>query len=94
MLLDLVVKVRPQQLLAVRRVLPLIINDLIFDSDCVFEGLDPPLRCLSSLEIVVIDAAVYKHEFPILPFQSSCFLLVFVPFFYGLLEVELRLWAH
>ena len=51
----------PQLLLAVLIVLPLVINDLIFDSDCVFEGLDPPLRCLSSLEIVVIVAAVHKQ---------------------------------
>ena len=51
----------PQLLLAVLVVLPLVINDLIFDSDCVFEGLYPPLRCLSSLEIVVIVAAVHKQ---------------------------------
>ena len=59
MRLHFVVQVVPQLLLAVLVVLPLVINDLIFDSDCVFEGLDPPLRCLSSLEIVVIEAAVH-----------------------------------
>ena len=45
-LLDLVVKVRPQLLLAVRRVLQLIINDLIFHSHRVLETFDPPLRQL------------------------------------------------
>ena len=59
MRLHFVVKVVPQLLLAVLIVLPLVINDLIFDSDCVLEDLDPPLRCLSSLEIVVIEAAVH-----------------------------------
>ena len=84
----------PQLLLAVLIVLPLVINDLIFNSYCVFEGLDPPLSCLSFLEIVVIVAAVHKHEFLILLFQPSCFHLVFVPFFNGLLEVELIHWAQ